>query len=259
MMNELDQAIVAAIRSQAHMPDLFRQLTQGDIWFLVPYHPELAGESMELKPNDPLPFVQLQDAAGALVPVFSSAERADEGMEKGGVPPMQFLPAAMPALDLLGILGRAGLRATLNRSCSTGQLTLPPELLHDLADGSALHGHPIADSGPREQGTVQILDPADYPTDIVQRLFESLRKYPQFRAAWIFGLPEERRAAEGRRYQVLVLMKPRDEVAYNDFRLVAATKRAEEEDIALGLLDEDDEAAVANLYARAQPFFRACA
>lgn len=258
MLNDVDRAIVAAIRSRANLPDLFRVLlAQEELFFLVPFHPEVAGEEVELRSDMPLPFVQLADKQGTFVPIFSSCERADEGMEKGGVPPNTYLPAAMPAVQILEILGRASLRAALNLSCSTGTITLPPDLLRDLASGEALGAKPATQTGTREEGTVQSIDPADYPTDLVQRLFESLRKYPQFRAAWIFTLPEEKRASAGARYQVLVLMDPRDDAAYNDLRLVAATKAQGEDDVALGLLDETDSAALKKLYASAEPFYRA--
>lgn len=255
-MNDLDRAIVAAIRSQAMMPDLFRQLVEGELWFLVPYHPEIEGELMELKPGMPLPFVQLQDANGIIVPLFSSEERVDEGMTKGNVPPLTYTGAVMPAPQLLEILGEVGLRAALNKSCATGEITLPPDLMRDLADGTALNPHPLSDGEVHRESMLQLIDPADYPTDLVQRLFELLRIHPEFRAAWIFGVPGgEKLPTGGRHYQILVFMDPRDDAVFHDLRLVAGTVPRKLDVVELGLLDETDVAYIAETFKRAKPFF----
>lgn len=254
-MNDLDRAIVAAIRSQAAMPDLFRQLIVGELWFLVRYHPEIEGEMLELKVGMPLPFVQLQDAKGPVVPLFSSEARLTEGLEKGNVAPRTYSAGAMDAQQVLTILGGAGLRAVLNKSCATGEITLPPELMRDLGDGTALKPHPLANDESRT-GTLLHIDPADFPTALVQRLFELFRRHREFRAAWIFGVPGgEKLPTGGRHYQVLVLMDPRDDAVFHDLRLVAGTAPNNVDIVELGLLDETDGAYVRSMFKRAQPFY----
>ncbi len=255
-MNDLDRAITAAIRSKAMMPDLFRTLIADELWFLVPYHPELDGGIIELKPGMPLPFVQLADSKGTVVPIFSSEERVDEGLGKGNVTPGTYAPAAMPAVQLLGIVGRAGLRAVLNKSCKTGEIILPPELLRDLADGTALRPHPMESEETVHQGELKQVDPADYPTELVQRLFEAMRRHTHFRAAWIFTFPDDgKRPAEPPHYQVLVHMDPRDDTVLHDLSLVARTRSDSLENVDLGLLDEKDQAYIEDLRRRVQPFY----
>lgn len=257
-VNDLDRAIMAAIRSQANVPNLYRQLLEGELWFLVPYHPEVEGEIMELKPGMPLPFVQLQDARGPVVPLFSSEDRVDEGLAAGKVAPRTFTAGAMPAIQALEILGSVGLRAVLNKSCATGELTLPPELLRDLANGTLLDPPSLDEGDGPAQGTLQIIDPADYPTAMVQRLFECLRRHRSFRAAWIFGDPGAVDLPEGRkRYHALVHMDPRDDVIFHELSLVARTKWDESHDLQLGLLDEKDPAYIAALREQVQPFYTA--
>jgi hypothetical protein len=39
-MNNLDRAVKAVRRSRAGLPEVYRQLTAGDLRFLVPFHPE---------------------------------------------------------------------------------------------------------------------------------------------------------------------------------------------------------------------------
>jgi SseB protein C-terminal domain/SseB protein N-terminal domain len=257
-MNELDRAIVAAIRSHAAMPDLLRQLLEGELWFLMPYQPDLEGEVIELKNGMPLPFVQLQDERGPVVPLFSSEERVDEGLAKGKVPPRTFSAGAMPAQQAFAILGGAKLHAVLNKSCGTGEILLSPELLRDLANGTALRV-PSTDGGPQGcEQTVQLIDPADYPTDLVQRMFEFVRQHREFRAAWIFESPEGAPLPQGgRRYQVLVLMDPRDDAIFHDFRLVAGIAPQTQDEINLGLLDETDAPYLAALFQRVSPFYLA--
>lgn len=254
-MNDLDRAIVTAIRSQAAMPDLFRQLLVGELWFLLQYHPEIEGEMLELTVGMPLPFVQLQDAKGPVVPLFSSEERVTEGLEKGNVAPRTYSAGAMDAQQVLTILGGAGLRAVLNKSCATGEIILPPELMRDLGDGSALKPHPLANDEART-GTLLHINPADFPTALVQRLFELFRRHREFRAAWIFGVPGgEKLPTGGQHYQVLVLMDPRDDAVFHDLRLVAGTAPKNVDIVDLGLLDETDGAYVKSMFKRVQPFY----
>lgn len=255
-LNDLDRAIMAAIRSQAAMPDLFRQLIEGELWFLMGYHPEIEGEMMELKAGMPLPFVQLQDANGPVVPIFSSAERVEEGLEKGHVPPRTYSAGAMDARQVLEILGGVGLRAVLNKSCATGEITLSPELLRDLGNGTALKPRPLDNDDEPRTGTLQHIDPADFPTALVQRLFELFRRHREFRAAWIFGVPGgEKLPTGGRHYQILVLMDPRDDAVFHDLRLVAGTSPKNIDIVELGLLDETDAPYVKRMFKRVQPFY----
>jgi len=48
-MNELDRAIKAMARSQAGFPDFCRALCKGELWALIPFHPEIEGEMLEIK------------------------------------------------------------------------------------------------------------------------------------------------------------------------------------------------------------------
>lgn len=238
------------------MPDLFRKLIADELWCLIPYHPELEGEIIELAPGMALPFVQLADSHGAVVPIFSCQERVDEGLETGNVEPMTFVPAAMPAVQLLSLIGGAGLRAVLNKGCNTGQITLPPELLRDLADGTALRPHHLEAERGLHQGMLKHVDPADYPTELVQRLFEALRRHSHFRAAWIFILPEEEGVRQDPpRYQVLVWMDPRDDGVFHDLSLVARTRSDSSEHVELGLLDEMNPEYIESLRQQVHPFY----
>ena len=252
--NDLDRAVMAMQRSSAAMPDLCRALCVGELWVLVPYHPELDDQDFELREGMPFPFVQLGGEHGLAVPVFSSEARVREGLRKGKVPPRTYMATAMPALQLLAILGKSEMQMSLNKSCATGEVTLPAELLRDLADGSALKPLGIG-GGQREQLKLKILNPADYPTKLVQAAFDLFRKHANFRAAWIFinREPEQPPPALCTWY-LLVLMDPRDEVIYHDFNLVVQSARGGHE-LSISLAKENNPADIANTFRLAKPFY----
>jgi hypothetical protein len=253
--NALDLAILALQRSRAGTPEFYRQLAQGDLCFLVNYHPEIENEVMELKNGSPLPFAQVADDQGAVVPLFSSIERANEGLKKGGVPPRTYSIADMPARQVLEILGNVGLRAVINKGCATGTITIPPDLMRDLASGKALAPIELG-SEKREQMNLNILNPADYPTDLIQPVFEVLRRHRNFRAAWIFSrTPAAKQPAHVRIYHLLILMEPRDEVIFHELNMVAQAANNKLHDLHVGLADEADKNYLASLFKQAQPFY----
>ncbi len=110
-VNDLDRAIRAVQKSPAAMPDVYRHLCEGELWFAIKYHPELEdGGGLELQNGDPVPFAMLDDGKGhTYVPLFSSDARFDESLERGKVPEKTFIAAAMPAKQILEILSKLNL------------------------------------------------------------------------------------------------------------------------------------------------------
>lgn len=256
-MNELDRALVAMRRSQAGAPELYRQLVAGELCFLLPYHPEMVdGARMAVENGSPFPFcVQTEPDGDEVVPIFSSEARLDESLRAGEAPPNKFLCGIMPAVQVLELIGKSGFAAVLNRGCVTGELTLPPDLLCDLADGSIFQ--PL---GPREtkRAAVTTLNPADYPTDLIQRAFEFIRQHQAFRAAWVFLLPDDAAVASGtQKYQLLFLMAPSDQALFHDLNLALHCSPPKGLTFDLGVVDETDKVQVMTLFAKAQPFYLA--
>ena len=249
--NDLDRAIRAVVRSQSAMPDFCRELLKGEIWFLMPRRPGEEDELIELKPGAQLPCVILGDEHGPFVPLFSSAARLDEALKNNRVPGRTYTAAAMPAVQLLAILAQGELRAVVNKSCATGEVTIPPETMRGLADGTALKPLPAKE----QELTLQKLNPADYPTDLVQAAFEVMRRHRNFRAAWIFGLVSSQpKPGHEQIYQLVVLMDPPDEVVFHDLGLVAHAVCGKT-GVQLGLLDETDTAVIAHTFREARPFY----
>jgi hypothetical protein len=252
-MNDLDRAILAIQRSPAEVPELYRQLTTGELCFLLPYHPELeVGDRMAIENGSPFPFcVQTQPDGEEVVLLFSSEARVDESLRKSDAPPNKFLCGAMPAVQVLELVGKMGFRAVLNRGCATGEITLPAELLCDLADGSIFQ---TTSPGESIQMAVQTLDPADYPTDLIQSTFEFIRKHPAFRAAWVILLAG---AGGTQKYQLLLLMSPQDQTLLHDLNLALNCMPPKGLPFELGTVDEHDTVQVMTLFAKAQPFYLA--
>jgi len=257
MMNELDRAVMAMQRSQAGAPALYRQLILGELSFLLPFHPEMVdGGRMQLQNGSPFPFcVQTETDGREVVPIFSSEARLEESLQKGNTPSNRFLCGTMPAVQVLELIGKSGLAAVLNRGCATGELTLPADLLCELADGSIFA---LADSGETRRAAVVTLNPADYPTDLIQRAFEFIRQHRAFRAAWVFALPDDPAApGETRKYQLLFLMSPQDKLLFRDLNLALHCSPPEGGRFDIGLVNETDKVQVMTLFAKAQPFYLA--
>src|SRR5262249_30448649 len=161
----------------------------------------------------PFPFcVQTQPDGEEVVPIFSSEARVEESLQRGDVPPNRFLCGAMPAVQVLELVGKMGFAAVLNRGCTTGEITLPPDLLCELADGSMFKPQHTRET---IHMAVQTLNPADYPTDLTQRAFEFIRNHRVFRAAWVFSLPNDA-TSDVPKYQLLFLMSPPDQALRHD-------------------------------------------
>ena len=110
-------------------------------------------------------------------------------------------------------------------------------------------------SGHTEQLTLDKLDPADYPTDLLQPIFELFRKHRNFRAAWIFtrtiaGQP----TPEYKPYYLMLHMDPRDATLFHDFNLVAQAARGKHE-VNLSLTPDEGLEYLAGLFRQARPFY----
>ena len=252
--NELDRAIFALQRSKAAFPDVLRALSrQAELSALMPYHPEVDGMQFKLENGMEFPFVMFEEQEGDAVALFSSEARAEEGLGKSPIPGNTFCVATMRAHQMLEILGKMNMRASLNKGCATGTFFLGPDLMQGVVSGEALEPLP---SGPAEERVLDLIDPADYPTDIIQPLFETLRRHRSFRAAWVTRRKDPTPLG-GAHYQFLLLVHPEDEKATHDFNIVLQTVRKAPDDVSFGYLDENDEGYIRYLRERAIPFYAA--
>jgi hypothetical protein len=255
-VNDLDRAIMTLRKSTAAMPDFYRHLSEGELWFAVKYHPELEdGGDVELQNGSPLPFAMLEDGKGhTFVPLFSSDARFDESMKRSNVPDKTFIAAAMPAKQILEILGKMNFHAHVNFGCTTGSMKIPPDLMRDLASGKVLA--PLGLHGGKEEDRhMRIVPAADFPTDFVQAAFELLRKHRQFRAAFLLtDLSEVSPAGQPPKYHFGIVMEPEDEVLFHDLNMVLAAASANRYAFDLSLLDAET---VLSMFRAGTPFYMA--
>ncbi len=255
VVNDLDRAVMALCRKKGVMPDFYRAISQGDIFFLMRYHPEIEGQKLGLKNGDKLPFQVIRQEVGECALLYSSVDRAQEYLRAAKKSDRELIAASMPSLQALEILGGCGRHAIINFGCSTGSITIPPDMMRDLASGKVFKPHSVGKPGENVQRRgFSLLDPAEYPTDIVQAAFEVMRRFANFRAAWIFGLPPEP-PGEKKTYALMVLMDPRDEVIFHELNMAAQAATGQVVELDIGFALEDNPAYIASMFAAARPFY----
>jgi len=188
----------------------------------------------------------------------AALQKALDGVQNGStvyLPPGTYRIVSMSAIQALEVLGKVGLRALVNKCCAMPQLILPSELMRDIASGKVFHT-PNVTAREMEEVALRLLDPADYPTDLIQPVFEILRKHRQFRAAWIFTYPPAATDSPARLcYHFILLMDPFDDDVYNEFNLVVAASHGPDVEVYHSTIDENDPVYAAKFFRRAHPFY----
>jgi hypothetical protein len=139
-----------------------------------------------------------------------------------------------------------------NKGCATGKIAINADTIREIASGR-LFQPTENDPSTQKTGTVTALDPADYPTDMVQRAFEFMRRHKNFRAAWVFRETETSRPG----YVIGVVMEPHDAALYHDFNLTVHLMHSLDYDTYLMLLDEKSRAAHREMMEQTTPFYTA--
>jgi hypothetical protein len=94
----------------------------------------------------------------------------------------------MKGQELFHLLSLQEYGMAINPATDLQMLLLDTRTAQKLYDGSILQ--PIEDHGEKQEGIVKIVEPADYPTDLLQPLFRFLRERKEVRAAWLFRKTE---------------------------------------------------------------------
>ncbi len=217
--NDLDQGIWRARKSSAEMPNVFRALLATEMDVLMPYQAEVEGEMIAIENGAPFPFALFEGEKRQFVMAFSSAQRSEEGMRAAKVPENTFLTAVVNGRDLCEMIGVMKFDLVINRSCQTGEVKLNDELLRDLAKGRVLQASP--DEPDIKKLTLFSIDPADYPTAVVQAAFEKMRQHSAFRAGWMLA----QRTDNGPIYCLAVLINPESEQLRHELNLIVQLAR----------------------------------
>ena len=117
--------------------------------------------------------------------MFTSEERAEQALKATGKPANRQNVLRMKGEELFRAIAarKPPCGMVINPACGTGEMLLDHAAVKLLADGSILK--PLRPEK-REEGVVRIVEPADYPTRLLEPLFQYLRRCASVRAAWLF-------------------------------------------------------------------------
>ena len=250
-LNELEQLLAKPRFGPQDYPEMFRLLRETELCFLLPYHPEMEGATIGLENGDQLPpfVVWSSPKDGPRIPIFSSIERAQEACEKTGSRENQYVIADMPGRQLFEILSCQPDGIAINPA------TGGPSIMMDIEGIKQLGGRNAdEDVGEKKTGQVQLLTPADYPTKLVQSLFQYLRGCPGVRAAWLAR--DLAPAGPGTGYIVMVLGAGDQKKVQDDIIIVAGSAIAKGESVHTAFFDGTNAAALATAE-KFTPFYAA--
>jgi hypothetical protein len=239
-LNDLERLLAKPKLGPQDFPELFRLLRETELVFLLPYHPELEGAKMSVKNGGQLPpFVVWTSAEdGKRLPIFSSLDRAQEACKKTGAREGQYLLCDMPGRQLFDLL-----------ACQPNGIVInPATTLHALFMG--LDGvKQVVGRGPgqivppvNQSFRVQLLTPAEYPTSLVQGLFQYLRGSTGVRAAWLGK--DLARTQPGTGYLVVLLGECDQKKIHADMLIVGGAGLAKGDTVHVTFLDGNNAAAV---------------
>lgn len=250
-LNDLEQLLTKPKFGPQDYPEMFRLLRETELVFLLPYHPEMEEATVSLQNGDQLPpfVVWASPTDGKRIPIFSTIDRAQEACRKTGAAENQYVLAEMPGQHLFALLSCQTHGIAINPATSFNSMIMDHEGVKRLAQ-------PASDpsEGETKQGRVQLLTPADYPTTLVQPLFEYLRECPAVRAAWL--AKELGRTESGTSYLVMVLGDCDQQKIQDDIYIVAGATKAKGDEVHVGFMDGDNAAALATAE-KFTPFYAA--
>jgi hypothetical protein len=176
--SELEQEISQSGNLERR-PQLFRLLRQSELFFLVPYHPELTGGKIRGAPHF---VVWKSDMDGRRVVIFTSEKRAHEATTKLSIPAKQYAVASMIGVDVFGTIADCGENFTINpASGAERQLFMDAATAASLADGWILM--------PNEGGMTGV-KVEDYPEPVLGPMREYLARDRGIFAAWLLEVPQ---------------------------------------------------------------------
>jgi len=153
-------------------PELFRQLLAADLTIIVP---EGRRRSVILW--------KFEDEE--VIPVFTSTARAREAIaaiDRAGRPLCLAQIAGGPLFKLLQGCGKA---VIINPACNGAEMRLDPPVISRLANRSILRP---CDEAEKATGDAVVVDPADYPIEVMEPVFHFLRARPDVHAAWLLRM-----------------------------------------------------------------------
>lgn len=194
LLNDLERAFVAAARGPEGRPEFFRQLRDSQLSFLTSSN--YGGQTTRTTSSSgSLSFQVWAKKKEACIPIFTSVERVEQALKKTGRQFNRQNVFQMKGDKLFQAITarKPPIGVIINPGCDTGEMFLDATAVKLLANGAILK--PLRPEK-RESGMVHIVEPSDYPTQLVNSLFQYFRRYGTVRAAWLFRHQPEPSSAE---------------------------------------------------------------
>ncbi len=217
-LNHLERLLAHPKFGPQSYPELFRLLRESELVFLLPNHPEMEG-SIDVRTGERLPpFVVWQSQNdGRRIPIFSSLERANEACQKTGAKDGQYALCEMKGRELFDLISCQKDPVVINPACGGHAVFLDLDGVKQIS--KAPYFEPA--KGQKKQGPVKLIAAADYPTDLVNSVFQLLRERKEVQAAWLGQ--EMERTEPGTAYIFLVLATGGQEKLQQDILIVAGS------------------------------------
>jgi hypothetical protein len=250
--NDIERILDSKRFGPQDYPALFRLLLESDLVFLIPIW-TAAPHLIHWGEHDGRPpFGRIrrreQGKTEERTPIFSSTDAARRACRASGLW-KQFTLCQMNGQKLFEWLAQEDGMFVVNPSSTRNELHMDLAAVRKLADGSLLTQRP------REhvEGTLKLLDPAEYPTDFMQAIFEFLRKNSSVQAAWIFKYLD----GAGNLCYVFILDAPSNPKEVEDeFSLIARLACPKGAEWGVRFLDRND-SEMARIPQEFAPFYRA--
>lgn len=245
--HELDRLIKRAADEPALQGQMLRLLMKSPLFIYVPYHPEMVGEYTRTT-DQGLTWCTYQDAHGPFAAVFTSQASASYEMHNvrkgGGERPMI---CEMPGDVLLGLLNNGHTTVRI-MAAGGGTIRLAPDGLAALVAGKLTGEHMPQDSG--EVQAVQLVPVPEgrLPLKFKQavRVFCARRRVPI--GVYVFHQVDEATGTvPGNDLRVVLWLRQRDPVFYNDFCLMAQRLTPRHLEFYCAAITPEDSATVAFL------------
>jgi SseB protein C-terminal domain/SseB protein N-terminal domain len=183
-VNDLERAYRDAHLGVEETVEYLRQLRESVLIFLAPYHPEIEG-THQIGSDGTMVLTSWTIAGEEVIPIFTSPERAEEGLHATGQGNRMHCLGEMMGKSLLDCVLRQNgrFRAVVNPACACGLRFMDAKMLQSIVDGSALE---LPSPGELAMNGLVISLPAHQPSQLKEPLAKFFAGLPAVKAAWLF-------------------------------------------------------------------------
>lgn len=184
-INDLEAAFKIAHHGLKETVDYNRELSEGVLCFLMPYHPELEG-LISVGNGSTMSFVFWMVSGENMIPVFTSPQRMEEALRATGKWEEKHSMGEMTGKELLHLVSviPGQPKVAINPACGTGARVMDAEAIKGIVDGSALKL-----PTPGEQAFGKLIFPGYFrrPYVMLAALTNYFNSHPEVRAAWLWS------------------------------------------------------------------------